>query len=134
MSAVVADTHALIWYLNNSPRLSGNAAAALSAAEQAGDAIHIPAIVIVELRYLVEKGTISEADYQDIVGEITDPATVLVVADLDLTTADILSQVPRATVPDMPDRIIAATALALNLPLVSCDTNITALSNITVIW
>jgi len=36
-------------------------------------------------------------------------------------------------VPDMPDRIITATAFYLNLPLVSCDSKIQA-ANIQTIW
>ncbi|MEK7833969.1 MAG: PIN domain-containing protein [Acidobacteriota bacterium] len=47
--------------------------------------------------------------------------------------ADSLSQIPRTTVPDMPDRIIAATALTLGLPLVTCDHKIRALTNIVTI-
>jgi predicted nucleic acid-binding protein len=103
-------------------------------AEQAGERIYIPAIVLIELRYLVEKGTIAETDYQNILREIKDPATLLTIASLDLATAETLSQISRSTVPDMPDRIIAATALALNLPLISCDTKINKLSNVSVIW
>src|SRR4051812_35718140 len=102
MSAVVVDTHTLIWYLNNSPRLSVNAASALAAAEQAGDEIYVPAITIIELRYLVEKKTINESDYQIILKEIKDPTTTLAFAPLDLETADTLSQISRSTVPDMP--------------------------------
>src|SRR5947209_6004861 len=124
MSATVVDTHTLVWYLNNSPRLSASASAALTSAEQAGERIYIPAIVIIELRYLVEKGTITETDYQNILREIKDPATVLTIAPLDLATAETLSQISRSIVPDMPDRIIATTALALSLPLVTCDTQI----------
>jgi PIN domain nuclease of toxin-antitoxin system len=134
MSAIVVDTHTLIWYLNNSPRLSMKAAIALAAAEQAGEIVYVPAIVIIELRYLVEKGTISETDFQNILREIKDPSTALTITPLDLTTADVLSQISRSTVPDMPDRIIAATALALNLPLITCDTKISKLSNVTIVW
>jgi predicted nucleic acid-binding protein len=47
--------------------------------------------------------------------------------------ADALALVPRAIVPDMPDRIIAATALYLNLPLVTADHKIQA-SNVQTIW
>jgi PIN domain nuclease of toxin-antitoxin system len=41
--------------------------------------------------------------------------------------------VPRATVPDMPDRIIAATALYLDLLLISRDGKI-RLSSVATIW
>lgn len=37
-------------------------------------------------------------------------------------------------VPDMPDRIIAATALHLNLPLLSRDRQIASLPGIIVVW
>ena len=54
MSAVVADTHTLLWYLNDLPQLSAAALAALEKAEQSGSPIFVPAIVLVELRYLIE--------------------------------------------------------------------------------
>lgn len=53
MSAIVSDTHALVWYLNNSPRLSLSAGLAFEQAQTSGELIYVPSIVIVELRYLV---------------------------------------------------------------------------------
>jgi predicted nucleic acid-binding protein len=44
-----------------------------------------------------------------------------------------LRRVRREDVPDMPDRIIAATALALDLPLVTRDGKIRA-AGIRTIW
>jgi len=32
-----------------------------------------------------------------------------------------MRQVPRADVPDMPDRIVAATGVYLGVPVISCD-------------
>ncbi len=133
MSAVVTDTHALLWYLNNHPKLSTVARQAMEAAEAAGDPIYVPSIVVVELRYLVEKGTITEADYQTVIAALKDSMTTLTIAPLNLETADALSLIPRATVPDMPDRIIAATALHLDLPLITRDTRIRA-STVIVVW
>ncbi|MCT7949962.1 hypothetical protein NG798_09205 [Ancylothrix sp. C2] len=44
-----------------------------------------------------------------------------------------LQLVERHQVPDLPDRIIAATALHLGVPVISRDTKI-QLSNINTIW
>jgi predicted nucleic acid-binding protein len=46
---------------------------------------------------------------------------------------DAMARVPRDQVPDLPDRIIAATALHLGVPLVTRDRQITA-SGIATIW
>jgi PIN domain nuclease of toxin-antitoxin system len=133
MSAVVADTHALLWYLTNHPLLSAPARIAFENAEQTGQPIYVPSIVIVEMRYLVEKRTITEANYQTVLAELRDPSTALTVVPLDTETADALEQIVRAEVPDMPDRIIAATAHYLGLALVTRDSKITA-SGIHTIW
>jgi PIN domain nuclease of toxin-antitoxin system len=45
-----------------------------------------------------------------------------------------VQQIPRQTVPEMGDRIIAATALYLGLPLVTKDHKIRELSIIQTIW
>jgi hypothetical protein len=45
-----------------------------------------------------------------------------------------LAKIPRLTVPEMGDRIIAATALYLGLPLVTKDHKIRELSVIQTIW
>ena len=44
-----------------------------------------------------------------------------------------IAQIPLETVPEMPDRIIAATALYLNIPLVTKDSKIQA-ANVQTIW
>ena len=43
---------------------------------------------------------------------------------LTLQVAQVMDLVPRAEVPDMPDRIVAATAVAYKLPLVSQDSEV----------
>lgn len=135
MSAVVTDTHSILWYLNNLPDLSPAALQAMEMAEESGAAIYVPSIVLVELRYLVEKGRdITESDFQTVAIKLKSPSSALTLAPLDQLTAETLAQIPRATVPDMPDRIIAATSLALGLPLVTRDTDIRKLTNIATVW
>jgi predicted nucleic acid-binding protein len=64
---------------------------------------------------------------------LDDPESRLVVAPLDDVAATSVESIPRSAVPDMPDRIIAATALALGLPLVTRDAKISC-SGLSVIW
>jgi predicted nucleic acid-binding protein len=47
--------------------------------------------------------------------------------------ADALQLTDRSEVPDMPDRVIAATAAALGVPLVSRDAKISA-SAVQTLW
>jgi predicted nucleic acid-binding protein len=55
VSDYVADTHALLWYLTDSPRLGPNASAAFDDAANGKSTIYISAIVVAELYYLNKK-------------------------------------------------------------------------------
>ncbi|MGH9751499.1 MAG: type II toxin-antitoxin system VapC family toxin, partial [Blastocatellia bacterium] len=90
-------------------------------------------ISLVEIIYLIEKGRFPQALLQRIVGALNDPRRELKPALLDENVAQAVQQIPRQVVPDMPDRIIAATALHLNLPLVTADHKIQA-AGIQTIW
>jgi len=133
MAAILADTHAAIWHMVEPAKLSTDARSALLAAAQAGDPVFLSAISLVEIRYLIEKGKVIQSALDLICNALDDPAAALTLAPLDYTIAKAVQQIPRTTVPDMPDRIIAATALALNVPLVSRDRKIQA-SSIVTIW
>ncbi|MDB9514704.1 type II toxin-antitoxin system VapC family toxin [Kamptonema animale CS-326] len=134
MTAVVADTHTIIWYLRETTRLSPAAMMALDAASAGGNPIYVSAISVVEVGYLVERYRLPEEAFGQLINALSDAGTGLEIAPLDLITAQTLRQIPRDVVPDMPDRIIAATALSLNLPLVTRDGKIQALTTIQTIW
>ena len=133
MSAVVTDTHALIWYLFEPQRLSHTARTALLQAEADPGIIYVPVISVVEARYLVEKGSITEEVFGKLCDYLVDPNTAPTAVPLTLEIASVLRDVLKRTVPDMPDRIIAATALHLGLPLITRDHKIQA-SQIQSIW
>jgi len=59
MAGLVIDTHTLVWYLTSSPRLSPKALARIEATMAAGDPVYVPAISLIEVIYLVEKGRLS---------------------------------------------------------------------------
>jgi len=128
MPAVAVDTHAIVWYLDNDPRLFSAGAEALDRATAAGEVV-----CLVELTYLIEKGRIPKVARERLVVALDDPATPRRLAPLDRSVADAMERVSRSEVPDLPDRVVCATALALGVPLVSRDGKIRA-SQIRTIW
>jgi PIN domain nuclease of toxin-antitoxin system len=130
--SVVADTHALVWYLFEPEMLSPSALAALDAATEGAGKITVSAMSLVELTYLVEKGRVP-ALVLATVTDLVERGMSIIVVPLDAAIAKTLATIPRSDIPDLPDRVIAATALYLGLPLVSRDGKILA-SSVQTIW
>lgn len=133
MSAVVADTQAVVWYLTQPHRLTPAAIAAMDAATSAGEPIWVTSITLVELQYLVEKNRLPATVLDWLRAELDDVTSAFELKALTREVADALPLVSRDAVLDMPDRIIAATAHQLGLPLVTSDHKIRA-SGVAVIW
>ncbi|HSK73356.1 MAG TPA: PIN domain-containing protein [Pyrinomonadaceae bacterium] len=134
MSDLVIDTHAAVWYFAKSPQMSVNARNAVNNAVAGGNAIILPTISIIEIIYLIEKGRLIPQTLTNLMQALRLPNSSFISEDLTKEIAQTLTQIPRSIVPEMPDRIIAATALYLNLPLVTKDSKIRALKNIQTIW
>lgn len=133
MLAGLADTHTAIWYIFGHPKLSLMAREFIDQAFASGDQVAISSITLIEMVYLIEKGRIAAESF-------TRLATVLETEDglfreiaPDVRVARALSRVDPAQVPDMPDRIIAATALFLAIPVISKDARI-RLPGLVTIW
>jgi len=133
MIAAVADTHAVVWYLYDDKRLSPEVGAFIDGAARRGDAIGVSPITLVEIVYLAEKGRIQPQTLALVATALQSSDSVLVEVPLDLNVAQALPHVPRTDVPDMPDRIIAATALHFQVPVISRDARIQA-ANLQTIW
>ncbi len=138
MNFVLADTQAIVWYLHDLPRLSRAADVALTASAQAGR-IYISVVTLIEVDYLTGKKSFPYPNaLKNLFTHAADPNSPLEVLPVTIDVARAVGQVPKIEVPDMPDRIIAATAVAHRLPIVSSDTDIrgsaTLKSLIPVIW
>lgn len=133
MSSRISDTHAAIWYAVNPTRLSAPAAGAFQAATDAGMPIYLPSISLVEMRFLVDKRKIPESVFGAIASLLNDPSSPFRTAALTEEIALAVRRISRDEVPNMQDRIIAATALHLGLPLVTCDGKIRAAA-VRTIW
>lgn len=134
MSDLVSDTHSAIWYFSDVAKLSAAASTAFEDALEQGKIILLPTISIVEIIYLTEKNRLPRETLSTLIYNLKSTSSSFISQDLTSEIAKTLAQIPRATVPDMPDRIIAATALHLNIPLITRDRNIRKLQSIRTIW
>jgi len=129
LKSVLVDTHAAVWYFLKSKKLS-------SAAEQvidAADTVCICSISLVEMIFLTEKERIPQIALERLQIGLAGSTCRWRVISLDESVAFALANIKRETVPEMPDRIIAATAQYLSIPLITRDNAIKA-SDIQTIW
>jgi PIN domain nuclease of toxin-antitoxin system len=133
MRSLVADTHAAVWYITNSPRLSEPARVAMRQTIESGYPVFISAVSLVELVYLREKSRIAPDVWHQIMQVLHRNDSGLQAVSFHPEMAEVLEQLPREILPDMPDRMIAATALYLGLPLVTADHRIRKAKLVT-IW
>ena len=121
MIVAVADTHTVIWYLFDDPRLSNTARQTIKTAAVDGNQIGIASITLAEIVYLSEKNRIPEQTLERLLNAIEVEDSVLIEIPLDKNVVKALVRVKRTQIPDLPDRIIAATALYAQVPVISRD-------------
>jgi PIN domain nuclease of toxin-antitoxin system len=129
----VADTHAILWYLYNDSRLSITAGSFIDAAVSGGDQIAISSITLAEMVYLTERNRIDPAAVARVLEVLDRSSSTLVEIPLDRGIVRSMRQIDRASIPELPDRIVAATALHLGVPIISRDREIRA-SRVPSIW
>lgn len=133
MLRAVADTHTVIWYLYDDPRLSRRARALIEETTAAGDQIGLSTITLAEVVYLSEKGRIHPEALARVLTALDQPGGVLRDLPLDRAAVAVMPSVDRSEVPGLPDRIIAATARLHQVALISRDRQI-RLSSVETIW
>ena len=133
MIAGVADTHTALWYLLRNPLLSVPARNFIDGAAAAGNEIVLSPISLAEIIYLTEKNRLPVSAYEELRKALADHEYVIEEAPFNTEVVDAMRKVPRSEVPDMPDRIVAATAVYFGVPVISRDGKIRA-SCVQTIW
>jgi PIN domain nuclease of toxin-antitoxin system len=133
MIAGVADTHAAVWFLFGDSRLSATAKRFFDRTAIAHRKIALAPISLAEVIYLIEKNRLPASAFDDLRNALANPNHVLEEAPFTTEVVVAMRQVPRTEVPDMPDRIVAATGVYFGVPVISRDGRIRA-SNVQTVW
>ncbi len=135
MASYVVDTHALVWHLTNDVKLGAHARQILTETDQGRHVVIVPSIVLVEAVFIGEKQTqgITPQQVAGLVSKVSGSPNY-VVEPLDLGIVEEMQKIPRAKIAGMPDRIIAATAIKLGLPLITRDSVIVASGLMPTVW
>ena len=133
MLHTVADTHAVMWYIFADSRLSATARTTIEQMAAEENQVAFSSITLAKIVYLSEWGRINLTTLDLFLREVESDDALLVEIPCDRNIAVTLRQVDRSQIPDLRDRIIAATALYLNLPVISRDRRI-QLSSRDTIW
>ncbi len=133
MIAGVVDTHTALWYLLRNPLLSIPARNFIDSAASSGSSILLSPISLAEIVYLTEKGRLPVSAYEELKRALFDHEYVIEEAPFNADVVEAMRQVPRSEVPDMPDRIVAATAVHFGVPVISRDGKIRT-SSVRTVW
>ena len=126
--AGIADTHTALWHLFDDAMLSASAGAFIVQAATARHKIAISTISLAEVVYLVEKNRLPHSSYEELTRALADPEHVFTEAVFTAAIVQAMRRVSRAEVRDMPDRMVAATAVYFDVPVISRDRRIRAAS------
>ena len=126
----VTDTHALIWWFTDSPRLSSKASEIFEKCEKGENIIFIPSIVIAESLSIFDKKRVS-FNFKNLFKKINDSENFVLIA---LDYPILQKMIALKEIPELHDKIIISTAKYLNLPIITKDKSLRNLTSIKTIW
>jgi len=125
----VTDTHSIVWYFTDDPRLSRRALEVFEKTIKEGTII-IPTVVLAEIMHIAGKGKIT-LTFDETLQKI-DSYENFIVAALDLKILKVAEKIKLNL--EMHDKLIAATTLYYNASLITRDPLITKSGACTTIW
>ena len=132
-SLIVLDTHAIIWWVNGSPALSARARRELRGALAKGP-VHASAISAFEIRTAVRRGRLDlgipvERWFADLAA-LPELHFQPVTPEIALLAGSFGEEAPA----DPADRLIAATAIALDAKLLTADSRLRSPGRLKTVW
>lgn len=129
---ILLDTHVAIWLSYDYGRISPKAQAAIKEAREKESGLKVSAITLVEIAMLSSYGRVRlTPDLETFLSEIEQRFLVLPIT---ANTARQAFELPAGYPKDPVDRIIGATALVEDLPLLTADREIRRTRAIATIW
>jgi PIN domain nuclease of toxin-antitoxin system len=126
----VTDTHALLWWFTDSPRISSKASEIFEKCENGENVIFIPSIVIAESLSIFDKKRIS-FNFKNLFKKIHSSENFVLVA---LDYPILQKMVALKELPELHDKIIVSTAKYLKVPIITKDKTLQKLASIKTIW
>jgi len=129
---ILLDTHVVIWLARDYQRISAKALLAIEEARKRDRGLAVSCITLVEMARLASYGRIHlTPDAETVVSEVELHFLVLpITGNIALQAFDLPANFPK----DPVDRIIAATALIEDIPLITADAQIRRSRAVTTIW
>ena len=130
---VLADSHAIVWHLQGSARLSAAAASSLAEAETT-DGVVVSIATMIDLWYVTQTTRkLSDANLTEL-RDLLASSPGLSLQPIDIAVVDATTSIARDLLTDPWDRFIVGTARALALPLVTKDRAIRESGLVPTIW
>lgn len=126
----VTDTHALLWWFTNNPKISTAVSEIFEKCENGENIIFVPSIVIAEALSIFDKKRVS-FDFKNLFKKINASDNFRLIA---LDYPVLKKMVSLKDIPELHDKIIVATAKYLNLPIITKDETLQNFATVETIW
>jgi len=123
------DTHSIVWYFTEDPRLSKRALEVFEATAKEGVMI-IPAVVLAEIMFIAKKGKIT-LTFEETIRKIEEYEN-FDIAPLDVDVLKVADRIE--TELEMHDKLVVATALHFNAALITKDRSIIDAGICSTVW
>jgi PIN domain nuclease of toxin-antitoxin system len=126
----VTDTHALVWWFTDSPKISPKAIDIFEGCESGQNIIFIPSIVLAEALSIFEKKRIP-FDFKKLLKRIDDSGNFVIIP---LDYSILQRMIDLKDIPELHDKIIVSTSKYLDTPIITKDRTIQNLTHIKSVW